>query len=160
MRRSAGVLFAADAVGSVLGGLLALRLARRMAPLRVGILGFALMSAPIWLLTIATPLALAVAVMFVFGVGGPLGVSPISALLTTRAPGEVRPKVVAAFLSITSAGTPLGAAITGYAIARAGFHPTYAAVAAAMTLATLLLAWCGRRSVAGVEAAPAVSPSS
>jgi predicted MFS family arabinose efflux permease len=157
--RSAGVLFASDAVGSVLGGVVALRLARRVAPLRVGVAGFALMSAPIWLLTIATPLPLAVAVMFVFGLGGPLGVSPISALLTTRAPADVRPKVVAAFLSITSAGTPLGGAVTGYAIARAGFHATYAVVAAAMTLATLLLAWCGRRAVAAVDAAPAVTPS-
>jgi MFS family permease len=102
--RSAGVLFGADAVGSVIGGLLAVQLARRVAPLRVGIAGFALMSAPIWLLTIATPLPLAVAVMFVFGLGGPLGVSPIGALLTTRAPSDVRPKVVAVFLSITSAG--------------------------------------------------------
>jgi predicted MFS family arabinose efflux permease len=83
--------------------------------------------------------------MFLFVVGGPLGVAPISAILTTRAPVDIRPQVVAAFLSITSAGTPLGAAVTGYAIARAGFGVTYGAVAAAMTFATLLLVWCVRR---------------
>jgi MFS family permease len=158
--RSAGVLFTADAIGSVIGGLATLRLARRYSPLRLGIVGFGLMSAPIWLLTIATPLPLALVVMFVFGLGGPLGVSPISALLTTRAPAEIRPKVVAAFLSITSAGTPLGAALTGYAIAAAGFRTTYGAVAAAMTASTLLLVWCVRRASAAVpDAAPAVSPS-
>jgi MFS family permease len=157
--RSAGVLFTADAIGSVLGGLAALRLARRYSPLRLGIVGFGLMSAPIWLLTIATPLPLAVIVMFVFGLGGPVGVSPIGALLTTRAPAEIRPKVVAAFLSITSAGTPLGAAVTGYAIAAAGFRATYGAVAAAMTLSTLLLVWCVRRATAAPDAAPAVTPS-
>ena len=157
--RSAGVLFTADAFGSIIGGLAALRLARRYSPLRLGIAGFALMSAPIWLLTIATPLPLALVVMFVFGLGGPLGVAPISALMTTRAPAEIRPKVVAAFLSITSAGTPLGAALTGYAIAAVGFRTTYGAVAAAMTLSTLLLVWCVRRAAGVPDAAPAVSPS-
>jgi MFS family permease len=159
--RIAGVLFTADAIGSIVGGLAGLRLARRYSPLRLGIAGFGLMSAPIWLLTIATPLPLAVIVMFVFGLGGPVGVAPISALLTTRAPAEIRPKVVAAFLSITSAGTPLGAAGTGYAITVFGFRTTYGAVAAAMTLSTFLLVWCVRRAAAAAapDAAPAVSPS-
>jgi predicted MFS family arabinose efflux permease len=110
------------------------------------------MSAPIWLLVAARDIPLAVVVMFVFGLGGPLGVSPISALLTTRAPADVRPKVVAAFLSITSAGTPLGAALTGYAIAGLGFATTYLGVAAAMTSATLLLVWCVRESRPAVAA--------
>jgi len=157
--RSAGVLFTADAAGSIVGGLLALRLARRFSPLQLGTAGFVAMSAPIWLLTIGTPLGLAVAVMFVFGIGGPLGVSPISALLTTRAPAEVRPKVVAAFLSVTSAGTPLGAALTGYAIAALGFRVTYGGIAAAMTAATLLLLWCVHRARTAPDAVPAVSPS-
>jgi MFS family permease len=153
--RTAGLLFASDAIGSVAGGVLAMRLARRVKPLRLGIAGFAAMSAPLWLLTLGTPLALTVGVMFLFGIGGPLGVSPISAILTTRAPGEIRPQVVSAFLSITSAGTPLGALVTGYAIERAGFRPTYAGIAAAMTLATLLLVWCVRR----VSVLPAPVPT-
>ena len=148
----AGVLFSADAVGSVLGGLLALRLARRFSPLHLGVAGFALMAAPIWLLATGHGIPLAVVVMFVFGIGGPLGVSPISALLTTRAPADVRPKVVAAFLSITSAGTPLGAALTGYAIAGLGFATTYLGIAAAMTFATLLLVWCVRETRPAVAA--------
>ena len=150
--RIAGALFAADAAGSVFGGLLALQLARRYDPLRIGIAGFALMSTPIWLLVAAHDVPLAVVVMFVFGLGGPLGVSPISALLTTRASADVRPKVVAAFLSITSAGTPLGAALTGYAIAGLGFAATYLTIAAALTFATLLLVWCVRESRLAVAA--------
>ncbi len=116
------------------------------------------MSAPIWLLAVATPLPLAVVVMFLFGIGAPLGVSPITAILTTRAPAAIRPQVVAAFLSITSAGTPLGAALTGYAIERAGFRMTYAVIAAAMTAATLLLVWCVRR-VSALPAAAAATAS-
>jgi MFS family permease len=154
--RTAGVLFSADAVGSVLGGLLALSLARRVKPVRLGLAGFAAMSAPIWLLTTATSLPLALAVMFLFGIGGPLGVSPISALLTTRAPEDIRPQVVSAFLSITSAGTPLGAAGAGWLIARVGFGSTYAVVAAMMTLATVLLVPFARRSAAAHEAAISV----
>jgi len=156
--RTAGVLFAADAVGSVLGGFAALWLARRMRPLRLGIAGFALMSAPIWSLTTGTPLAVAVAALFLFGIGGPLGVSPVSAILTTRAPAAIRPQVVSAFLAITSAGTPVGAAVTGYAISRAGFGPTYAVVAAGMTLATVLLALSVYR-VERLPEVPALTPS-
>jgi MFS family permease len=157
--RTAGVLFASDAIGSVAGGLLAMRLARRVKPMRLGIAGFAAMSAPLWLLTIGTPLTLTVVVMFLFGIGGPLGISPISAIMTTRAPGEIRPQVVAAFLSITSAGIPLGALVTGYAIERVGFRATYGGVASAMTFATLLLMWCVRRVNAIPAAVPAPTPS-
>jgi MFS family permease len=157
--RTAGVLFSADAVGSVLGGFATLWLARRVKPLRLGVVGFALMSAPIWVLTVATSLPLAVAALFAFGLGGPLGVSPISAILTTRAPAAIRPQVVSAFLAITSAGTPLGAAVTGYAIARAGFGPTYVGVAGGMTIATLLFALSVRRAREAPDALPAATPS-
>jgi MFS family permease len=157
--RSAGVLFTADAVGAVVGSLLAVRLARRVKPLRLGVAGFVAMSAPLWLLTLGTSLPLAVVVMFLFGVGAPLGVAPISAVMTMRAPAEIRPQVVAAFLSITSAGTPFGALVAGYAIERSGFRITYAGIALAMTLATLLLVWCVRRVSAAPAAAPATSPS-
>lgn len=156
--RTAGVLFTADALGSVLGGLAALSLARRVEPLRLGVVGFAAMTAPLWLLTAASPLPVALAAMFVFGIGGPLGVSPISAILTTRAPTAIRPQVVSAFLAITSAGTPLGAAATGYAIERAGFRATYVGIALSMTLATALLASSVRRLRRVPEAAPATSP--
>jgi len=53
--RTAGVLFTADAAGSVIGGLVAVRLARRVQPLRLGIVGFAAMALPIWFLTPARP---------------------------------------------------------------------------------------------------------
>ena len=158
--RTAGVLFTADAVGSVVGGLAALALARRFEPLHLGVAGFVAMSAPLWLLTAGTPLPLAVVTLFLFGVGGPLGVAPISAILTTRAPAAIRPQVVSAFLSITSAGTPVGAAGAGYAIERAGFRATYAGVAAAMSVATALLVVCSRRlRAAPPDVVPATSPS-
>ena len=151
----AGILFAADAAGSVLGGIAALRLARRVLPLRLGVTGFGLMAAPVWLLAFGQSIPVAIGVMFAFGLGGPLGVVPIGALLTTRAPAEVRPKVVAAFLSISSAGTPIGAAFTGYLIASAGFDMTYVAIAAIMTLATILLVRCAREVAPSV---PATAP--
>jgi MFS family permease len=151
--RTAGILFSADAAGSVLGGLVALWLARRIAPMRLGVAGFALMAVPIWVLALTSPRWIAVAALFIFGIGAPVGVSPISAMLTTRAPTNIRPQVVSAFLAITAAGTPLGAAGAGYAIAAAGFPVTYAAVAGAMTLATGLLAIAAR----GMHEAPAAA---
>ena len=158
--RTAGILFSADAGGSVLGGLAALWLARRVAPMRLGVVGFAAMTAPIWVLSAAAPRSVAIVALFVFGIGAPLGVSPISAMLTTRAAANIRPQVVSAFLAVTAAGTPLGAAGAGYAIAGAGFPVTYAAVAAIMTLATGLLAVAARgMHVDATRAAPIADPA-
>jgi predicted MFS family arabinose efflux permease len=117
------------------------------------------MAAPLWFLTVETPLPLVVAVMFVFGLGGPLGVAPISAILTTRAPGDIRPQVVAAFLAVTSAGTPAGAAGAGYAIQLIGFRATYVGIAVAMTAAFALLVWCVRRVRSAPDAVPAAAPT-
>jgi MFS family permease len=157
--RTAGVLFTADAVGSVLGGLAALWLARRVKPLRLGLLGFVLMSAPLWLLTVGASLPVALAAMFCFGIGGPLSVSPVTAVLTTRAPAAIRAQVISAFLAITTAGMPVGSAGAGFAIARVGFAPTYVGIAAAMTLATVLLAVFVHLDEAPEALAAATSPS-
>jgi MFS family permease len=137
--RTAGALFSADAVGSIIGGLATMWLTKRVAPVRLSVIGFAVMAAPVWLLAVATPLPLAMAVLFVFGLGGPLAVAPISAALTMRVDPAVRPHVVAAFLALSSLGSPLGAAGAGYAIAHFGFHSTYAIVAGLLTAATLSL---------------------
>lgn len=157
--RTAGVLFTADAVGSVLGGLAAMWLARRTKPLRLGLAGFALMSAPLWLLTAGASLPVALTAMFFFGVGGPLSVSPITAVLTTRAPAAIRAQVISAFLAITTAGMPIGSAGAGFAIARVGFTTTYVGIAAAMTLATILLGLLVRVDEAPDALAAATSPS-
>jgi hypothetical protein len=86
--RTAGVLFSADAVGSIFGGVLALSLARRVRPARLSLIGFAADVGAIRLLTVATPLPLAIAAMFLFGIGGPLGVSPMRAADDARARGH------------------------------------------------------------------------
>ena len=137
--RTAGALFAADAVGSIVGGLATMWLTKRVAPVRLSVIGFGVMAAPIWLLTVATPFPLALAVLFVFGLGGPLAVAPISAALTMRVDAALRPHVVAAFLALSSLGSPLGAAGAGYAIAHLGFHGTYAVIAALLSAGALSL---------------------
>jgi MFS family permease len=157
--RTAGLLFAADAIGSVLGGFLALWLARRVRPMLLAVVGFVAMSAPIWILAGASALPVAVVSMFVFGIGGPLGVAPISATLTLRAPASIRPQVVSAFFAVTSAGTPLGAAGVGYAIGRLGFPATYVGIAATMSLATVLLWTVSRRAQTSETQAAAPEPA-
>lgn len=137
--RTAGALFSADAVGSIVGGLATMWLTKRVAPVRLSVLGFAVMAAPVWLLTVANPLPLALAVLFVFGLGGPLAVAPISAALTMRVDASLRPHVVGAFLALSSLGSPLGAAGAGYAIAHFGFHATYAVIAALLSAGALAL---------------------
>ena len=71
-----------------------------------------------------------------------------------RVDASVRPQVVAAFLALSSLGSPVGAAGAGLAIAQLGFRPTYGVVAALMTASALLLAAFARRG-AGAESAPA-----
>jgi MFS family permease len=159
--RTAGALFAADAIGSIIGGLAAVWLTKRVAPVRLSVIGFAVMAAPVWLLSLATPFPLALAVMFVFGLGGPLAVAPISAALTMRVDPSVRPHVVAAFLALSSLGSPLGAAGAGWAIAHFGFHTTYAIVAALLTAAALSLgAMTSSRETAGPASAHPASSGS
>jgi MFS family permease len=137
--RLAGVMFAADAVGSVLGGLLTMRLARRAAAMALGLAGFAAMSAGILLLALSDARPVAVAAMFVFGLGGPLGVAPLTAVLTGRTRPDARAQTVSAFFAVSGAGAPVGAGGAGWLIARAGFAPTYAVLAVSMAVATMLL---------------------
>jgi predicted MFS family arabinose efflux permease len=159
--RAAGALFASDAVGSIVGGLAAVWLTKRVAPVRLSAIGFAVMAAPVWLLTVGTSFPLAMAVLFVFGLGGPLAVAPISAALTMRVDASVRPQVVAAFLALSSLGSPLGAAGAGYAIAHFGFHTTYAIVAALLTAGAVSLGAMNssREKVGPASAHPASSGS-
>jgi predicted MFS family arabinose efflux permease len=137
--RIAGTLFTAIAAGSIAGGLAALRLARKVPPLPLGCAGFALMAVPLWFLLVPRSAALIAAVAVVFGFGTQLGVSPITAVLTTQSPEPIRAQTVSAFLAISNAGVPAGLAVTGIAIASVGFGATYAAVAALMTAAAILL---------------------
>jgi MFS family permease len=159
--RTAGALFAADAVGSIIGAFAAMWLTKRVAPVRLSVIGFAVMAAPVWLLAVGTSFPLALAVLFVFGLGGPLAVAPISAALTMRVEPALRPHVVAAFLALSSLGSPLGAAGAGYAVAHFGFHTTYAIVAALLTAAVLSLGvtTSSREKVGPASAHPASSGS-
>jgi predicted MFS family arabinose efflux permease len=137
-------MFAADAIGSVLGGLLTMRVARRVSAMSLGLLGFTAMSAGVSILALSEVRPVVVVAMFVFGLGGPLGVAPLMAVLTGRTTTDTRPQTVSAFLAVSGAGTPLGAAGAGWLIARAGFTATYVVVAAAMAIASVLLAQTAR----------------
>lgn len=145
--RLAGVMFAADAVGSVLGGLLTMRLARRAPAMSLGLIGFGAMTAGISLVAVSDTRPVAVAAMFVFGLGGPLGVAPLTAVLTGRTSPDSRPQTMSAFFAVSGAGAPIGAAGAGWLIAWAGFTPTYAAIAVAMALATVLLTRTSNRNL-------------
>lgn len=137
--RIAGTLFTAIAAGSIVGGLAALRLARKLPPLPLGCAGFALMAVPLWFLLVPRSAVLVAAVAVAFGFGTQLGVSPITAVLTTRSPEAIRAQTVSSFLAVSNAGVPIGSAVTGIAIASVGFGATYAAVAALMTVAAIVL---------------------
>jgi predicted MFS family arabinose efflux permease len=143
--RIAGTLFTAIAAGSIAGGLAALRLARKLSPLPLACAGFATMAVPLWFLLAPRSAALVATIAVAFGFGTQLGVAPITAVLTSQSPEPIRAQTVSAFLAISNAGVPAGSAITGVVIAAAGFGATYAAVAALMTGAAILLTANARR---------------
>ena len=111
--RIAGVLFTAIAAGSIVGGVAALHLARRVPLLVLGCAGFALMALPLWCLLAPRSAALFAAVAAAFGFGTQVGVSPITAVLTTQSPESLWAQSVSAFLPIANAGVPAGSALTG-----------------------------------------------
>ena len=110
--RTAGLLFAAFGAGSVIGSLAAIPLARRVPPLRLATAGIVWVSLPLLLLGLDLPAAGVMAVMFAAGLGA-VATSPIMAILTTRAPSELRAKVMTAVITIVTIAGPVAVIATG-----------------------------------------------
>ncbi len=109
---TAGFLIAAFGAGSVIGALAAIPLAKRVPPIRLATIGIVWVSAPLLLLGVAMPSIGVMGVLFAAGLGA-VATSPIMALLTTRAPDELRAKVMTAVITIVTISGPLTVLVVG-----------------------------------------------
>jgi MFS family permease len=104
--RTAGLMFGAFGAGSVIGSLAAIPLVRRVPPLRLATAGIVWVSAPLLLLGLDLPVLGVMGVMFAAGLGA-VATSPLMAILTTRAPEELRPKVLTAVITVITISGPI-----------------------------------------------------
>jgi predicted MFS family arabinose efflux permease len=110
--KSAGLFFAAFGAGSVIGSLASVFLASRMPPLRQATIGIVWISAPLLLLGVALPAVGVMAVLFLAGLGA-VATAPLITLFTTRAPPELRPKVMTAVITLVAVTGPIAMIATG-----------------------------------------------
>ena len=111
--RTAGLMFGAFGAGSVIGAISAIPLARRVPPLRLATAGILWVSAPLLLLGLELPAIGVMAVMFAAGLGA-VATAPLIAIITTRAPEELRPKVMTAVITLITISGPVTVLVLGW----------------------------------------------
>jgi hypothetical protein len=96
----------------VIGALIAIPLARMMPPLTQATIGVVWISMPLLLLGVAMPSGGIMAVLFFAGLGA-VAAAPMMAIITTRAPEELRPKVMTATITLITVSGPLAVLAIG-----------------------------------------------
>jgi MFS family permease len=157
--RVAGAFFAAFGAGAVVGSLLAMRLVRRYDSVRLSATALVLLMAPLPLLALDLPVPAVMAVLFVSSVFGPIVNAPLIAVIMTRSPEALRPKVMSAVITSALLAGPIGLLVVGPLLANFGARPTLLVVAVGQFLATLPYAVIAFRTHPQVAAAPAPSQS-
>ena len=153
--RVAGAFFAAFGAGALLGSVLAIRLVTRYDPVRLGAVSLLLLMAPFPLLALDIPAAAVMAVIFVAEIFGPLVNAPLIAVMMTRTPEALRPKVMSAVLTTALVAGPIGLLIVGPLLQSYGARPVILLVAVGQFLATLPFTWLAFRRHGPVSASPA-----
>ncbi len=110
--RTAGLLFGAWGAGSIIGSLAAIPLARRVSPLTQATIGVVWVSMPLMLLGLALPSVGAMGVLFASGLGA-VASAPLMAMVTTRAPNQLRAKVMTAMITIVTISGPFAVLALG-----------------------------------------------
>jgi MFS family permease len=151
----AGLFYAGFGAGSVIGSVVAVKLAPRFDPVRLGAFGVVAWALPLPLLGLPLPAAGVISVLFVSSLFGPLANAPLISVLTMRSPEALRPKVMTALLTMAMLAGPLGLLVVGPLLAAWGPRPVMFAVAVAQILASIPLAIVALRG-GGTE--PVVEP--
>jgi MFS family permease len=138
--RIAGLFFTALGAGALVGTIVAVFVAKRMAPLKMATLGILAFSVPLWVLP-TTPEAWVVLVtLFVATLFTPLVNGPIIGVLTKRTPAELRPKVMTAVLALNTVAAPVGFLLAGQVLERWGVEPIFFGVAAGVSVMCVVFA--------------------
>jgi MFS family permease len=109
---TAGFFIAAFGAGSIIGSVVAIVLARRMPPMRLATIGIVWVSAPLVLLGFELPALGVMGVLFAAGLGA-VATPPLIAIITKRAPDELRAKVMTAVFTVVTISGPLAVVVAG-----------------------------------------------
>ncbi|MFB7585545.1 MFS transporter [Streptomyces sp. NPDC056169] len=130
----------AYAVGGVIGGFLARRVAERTGRIRAVALAGTVQTGCLVLMGAVPALAVSIAAMAVFGFMGTVWNVNQTTLMQERAPEGMLGRIAAAFRTLAVAGAPLGALLGGAAAAGWGPHTPALLAAALFALAVASLA--------------------
>ncbi len=136
---AAGAIFAADGVGSLIGSLVTIRLAGRFASSVLIRLSVVVMTFALWPLPFTLPLAGVAAAMFLFGFGSMILVPPLVSMLTLRAPGALRAKVMTAYVTLMTLVGPAGLLAAGPTVEAFGLRPVFVGIAVSFTVGSAAL---------------------
>jgi predicted MFS family arabinose efflux permease len=152
-----GFCFAAFGGGALLGSLVAAQVVRKVPLLKLAGLAILGMALPLWFLAIAMPWPAVIFVLAAFGFCAPLVNAPVLAILTTRPPAALRPKVMTAVMTISVIIGPLGFLAVGQSLQYVGITTVFLVSAAAFTAGALAFSAAALRGEAdGEEEADAV----
>jgi predicted MFS family arabinose efflux permease len=152
-----GFCFAAFGGGALLGSLVAAQVVRKVPLLKLAGLAILGMALPLWFLAIAMPWPAVILVLGAFGFCAPLVNAPVLAILTTRPPTALRPKVMTAVMTISVIIGPLGFLAVGQSLQYVGITTVFLVSAAAFTAGALAFSAAALRGEAdGEEEADAV----
>jgi MFS family permease len=138
--RIAGLFYTALGAGALVGTVVAVFVARKLAPLTMATLGILAFAVPLWALPATPPAWLVMAALFVATFFTPLVNGPVLGVLTARTPAELRPKVMTAVIAVNTLAAPLGFLLAGQILERWGVEPIFFGVAAGVSLLSLLFA--------------------
>jgi MFS family permease len=153
--RVAGAFFAAFGVGAVAGSVVAVKLVARFDPLRLGASAFVALTLPVFALGLELPAVGVMAALALSSFFGPLVNAPLIAVITTRTPGPLRPKVTTAVITVALLAGPVGYAIAGPLLEAMGPRSVFVLVATGQLLATIPFALVAFREPRTAAAAAA-----
>ena len=132
-----GYLFAAFGAGALIGSLVAAQVVRKVPLLKLAGLAILGMALPLWLLALDLPWPAVILVLAGFGFCAPLVNAPVLTILTLRPPAALRPKVLAAVMTISALIGPLGFLAVGQALQYVSMRVVFLAIAAGITAGAL-----------------------
>lgn len=158
--RVSGLLFAAWGAGAVIGTFGVMRLAARMAPLRMGAFASVGVALPLWALAFPLEHWQFGLLLAVSGIFTPMLNAPVITLIMLRAPEDVRTQVITFVMTANLLAGPAGYALAGPALDMFGITPVLLLVAAGTTVAAvLMLSLLGVEKQSGVTQEPRDSRS-
>ena len=132
-----GYFFAAFGAGALIGSLVAAQVVRKVPLLKLAGLAIIAMALPLWLLALDLPWPAVIVVLAAFGFCAPLVNAPVLSILTLRPPPALRPKVLAAVMTISALIGPLGFLAVGQALQHVSMGVVFLVIAAAFTAGAL-----------------------